>query len=545
MVEMIRVSPGNIDERPILEFPFQKPPSLWVPEKTVLRLDHGKRVPLFTWMYLDRSAAGSTHLYNPASLSTVRLDAIPQAIRRLSDYFRLKDTSSKTIYGVLASFGRFLAWIDNDEHDGLFEGILSDPDSVPQAHELYYRYLKGRIQSHTLHRRTCVNQHNNTLKVLSIIHDRQYGDEIEKISSGVAGTTKAPKSEDVAQFMSTLTTIFDSACRILESHVDTYNDERWELSISTDGDHQIVSLPKGYSRARLMELAAMSFTGLVIADSGANLAQVQIFEEPQDFLEQLAEPDRVSLTQKVVKLRAGGKAVPLTMTAVTFTRLRRFANIRHQIIELLGCDDIAPFFFKCEYARVQNGACESRSRVGLMEPLTVIPISDYFAVELRKKVSAAGAKLPRVTLRQLRTHKQQHLVRHHGLKVAADAMGTPSQQPSRHTARPRKGFRPAIWGGSCHHFTRQWLAALIVSRTRWFRCPPARVHLTGTPIHPIRCLPCSQTAKRRKAASSAKTFAFTRITRIYTSYCLAGRCFSRLGICRANLSKWIACMTRF
>lgn len=38
-------------------------------------------------------------------------------------------------------------------------------------------------------------------------------------------------------------------------------------------------------------------------------------------------------------------------------------------------------------------------------------------------VSAAGGKLPSVTLRQLRAYKQQHLVRHHGLIAAADAMG--------------------------------------------------------------------------------------------------------------------------
>lgn len=423
MTEIIRVTPSDLNALPNLKFPFNNTPSLWAPERAVLHLDHGKRVPLFVWLHLDRSAKGPTHLYNPASLSMVRLAAIPKAIRRLSDHFRLQGTSPKTVYAVFASFARFLAWIDNEEHDGLFETVFSDPDSALQAFELYHRYIKGRIQSHSLHRRTGVNQHSNTLQVLSVIHDRKYGDEIKKIAAGINGTTKAPKSEDVAQFMSTLTSLFDSACRILESNVDTHTDGTWQLSISTVDNHQVVSLPKGYSRARLMELAAMSFTGLVIADSGANLAQVQIFEEPEDLSEQLADPDRISLTQKVVKLRAGGKAVPVTMTAVTFTRLRRFANIRHQIIELLGCDDIAPFFFKCEYTWAQGGVCESRSRVGLMEPLAVRPISDHFPVELRKKVTAAGAKLPNVTLRQLRTHKQQHLVRHHGLKVAAEAMG--------------------------------------------------------------------------------------------------------------------------
>jgi hypothetical protein len=172
-----------------------------------------------------------------------------------------------------------------------------------------------------------------------------------------------------------------------------------------------------------MELAAMSYVGLVICDSGANLAQVQAYEEPQDLSKQLAEPDRISLTQKVVKLRAGRKTVPLTMTAVTFTRLQHFVKIRHQIIELLGCEDITPFFFKCEYTTVRGRTPQARLKIGSMEPVSVLPLSDRFPVELRKKVAAAGAELPAITLRQLRTHKQQHLVRYYGLQTAAAAMG--------------------------------------------------------------------------------------------------------------------------
>jgi hypothetical protein len=115
--------------------------------------------------------------------------------------------------------------------------------------------------------------------------------------------------------------------------------------------------------------------------------------------------------------------VPVTMTTVTFTRLRHFAKIRHQIIELLGCEDIAPFLFTCQYAVVEGRTLASRLELGNREPLVIQPIPDRLLPDLRRKVAAAGAELPRVTLKQLRTHKQQHLVRHYGLQVAADAMG--------------------------------------------------------------------------------------------------------------------------
>ena len=419
MAEMIRVTPRALQMLPSLEFPFENLPSVWAPERTVLRLGNGQRVPVFAWLYLKRSIAGASNLYNPATLSAVRAAAFPQAIRRLSDHFRLHSAKPKTVYTGVSSFARFLAWIDGEEHGGLFESVLSDPDLALQAFEIYHRHLKGKIRSHTLSRNSAANEDQSTLRAIRAIHDLKYVDEIETISSGPSRTTKAPKSEDIAHWMSTLTAIFDSAYRILNSCAGTCNDGTWRLSVSTIDDSHAAYLPEGYNRARLIELAAMSYAGLVIADSGANLAQVQGYEYPQDLSEQLAEPDRISLTQKVVKLRAGGKAVPVTMTAVTFTRLRHFIEIRHQLIELLGCDDIAPFFIKCEYTKDKA----AKSRKEILEPVAVRSISDDLLPELRKKISAAGAELPSVTLRQLRAYKQQHFVRHYGLMAAADAMG--------------------------------------------------------------------------------------------------------------------------
>lgn len=420
MAEMIRVTPTGLKKLPAIEFPFKKAPSVWAPERSVLRLRHGKLISVFAWLHLERCIDGPSHLYNPTSLSTVRVPAIQQAIRRLSEHFRLSAVSSKTIHNRFAHFAGFLAWADNEEHGGQFEAVLSDPDVALQALEIYHRYLKGKIQTNAVHRNTGAGQAYAALQVLSVIHNREYGDEIERIREGGKRRTQAPKSEDVAHFVSTLTAIFDSACRILESSVAAHSDGTWRLSLSTADDNQVTNLPRGYSRARLMELAAMSYTGLVISDSGANLAQVQIFEEPSDLSKQLAEPDRISLTEKVVKLRAGGKSVPVTMTAVTLTRIQRFAKIRHQIIELLSCDDIAPFFFKCEYTRIQPRIGETKIE---HQAVAIRPIADGFLEALRKKILTAGAKLPPITLKQLRAHKQQHLVRHHGLEVAADAMG--------------------------------------------------------------------------------------------------------------------------
>lgn len=423
MAKLIDVTPSGLRAFPTFAFPFSKPPSIWAPERSVLQLAHGRRVLMFVWCHLERRLTGPINSYDPASLSAMRVAALPRAIQRMSDYFLFRNSSSRTISATLYAFSQFLAWIDNNEHNRRFEPVLSDPDSALEALELYYRHLKWKIQASAIGRTTGAQAAYTTLQVLSTIHNRQYAEEIEHISSDKRKPTRAPKSEDVAHFLSTLTAIFDSVLRILQSSTSVCSDGAWCLSISTDDEREMVELPEGYSRARLIDLAAMSYVGMVICDSGVNLAQIQSYVEPEDLSEQLIEPDRVSLTQKIVKLRAGGKIVPVTMSAVTFTRLQHFINIRHQLIELLGCDDIIPFFYGCDYKTVIGRSRKTRLRIGSMEPEAIKPIGDQFLHQLRKKVAAAGAELPKVTLRQLRAHKQQHLVRHYGLKVAADAMG--------------------------------------------------------------------------------------------------------------------------
>lgn len=63
-----------------------------------------------------------------------------------------------------------------------------------------------------------------------------------------------------------------------------------------------------------MELGCMAFAALCVGDSGANLAQIRAYEEPEDIQEQSDSPSRLTAYQKVIKLRAGGKEVPLHLT---------------------------------------------------------------------------------------------------------------------------------------------------------------------------------------------------------------------------------------
>ncbi len=183
------------------------------------------------------------------------------------------------------------------------------------------------------------------------------------------------------------------------------------LRISATDDSKAVKLRASYGPLRLAELACVAYAGLVFVDSGANLSVLQGYEEPEDLEDQLAKPDRINLTQKAVKFRADGKEVEVHLSATTTTRLKTYLRIRQKLVTSLDANDIAPMFIKCSYENSRG------------EPTSVGPLDRNFLTVLRKKVTRSGASLPNITLRQLRTYKQQDLVRRAPVAVAAKVMG--------------------------------------------------------------------------------------------------------------------------
>jgi hypothetical protein len=150
-----------------------------------------------------------------------------------------------------------------------------------------------------------------------------------------------------------------------------------------------------------------------VGDSGANLAQIQAYEEPKDMREQLDHPERLNLRHKVIKFRAGGKEVPVHLTAITVTRMRSYLRLREALRLSLDCADIGPMFVQCRYTY------HIRAR-----PLAIIPLERSFTAALRCRFRFFGIKLSSVTMQQLRAYKQGDLTRKHNPKVAADMMGT-------------------------------------------------------------------------------------------------------------------------
>lgn len=408
-----RCTPSYVKTLPVLDFPFEQLPDIYAPASTVLRLTNGKQVYAFQWCYLRREGEDRKGLksFDVSSLSEARAKTMPLALERLSKLFRFNNARPSTIEATFALLGLLFFWVDQPQHAGRFEKILSDSDLALEALKGYHTYLRNRVQSHVLHPLTAALRDQKAIACLSEIHGVNYKDHIEPLSGIKGKGTETPDAQLVSEFSSTLQAIFDSASDIVLE--DRPVPPGMQLRISATDDSKTVKLRPRYGPLRLMELACVAYAGLVFVDSGANLAVIQEYEEPEDFEEQLANPDRINLTQKAVKFRAGGKKVEVHLSATTITRLKTYLRVRQKLVTSLDCDDIGQLFIQCAY--------DSDNLRG--EPTKICALDKHFLPYIRRKVTRIGASLPSVTLRQLRAYKQQDLVRRAPVAVAAKVMG--------------------------------------------------------------------------------------------------------------------------
>lgn len=406
-----RCTPTYVKTLPILDFPFETLPDIYAPASTVLRIAQGGQVNAFLWCYLRRDGErrGVVKSFDASSLSKERVKAMPLALERLSKWFRFNNARPRTAGETLALLGRLLIWADQPQHIGRFEEILSDSDLALEALKTYHTYLRSGVQSHLFDPATAALRDQRVIACLSEIHGVNFKDHIEPLSGSKGKGTEAPDVQLVSEFASTLQAIFDSASDIVLE--DRPVPPGMPLRISATDDSKTVKLRPSYGPLRLMELVCVVYAGLVFVDSGANLSVLQEYEEPEDLDEQLAKPDRINLTQKAVKFRAGGKEVEVHLSATTMTRLKTYLRVRQKLVTSLDCDDIAAMFVQCAYDTSRG------------EPTNVCALDRNFLLFLRLKVKRIGASLPSVTLRQLRAYKQQDLVRRAPVAVAAKVMG--------------------------------------------------------------------------------------------------------------------------
>lgn len=400
---------------PRLAFPLERgTPDLYAPQNTILQTSDGGQTHAYLWCHLERKPYGRRYRFNPTSLSAQRVKDMPQAIERLSKRFRFDNARPRSMRDEMTNLSGLLNWLDSPHHHGRFESILSNPDLALKALKEHHSYLRQLLQGNNVSASSASMRDVDAIKMMSVIHDREYRNEIEAIKYLHGEGVQAPKTEDVAALMACLQGVFDSVARIVLDDAHDKNDDaslgelRWQSGAQQDS----VPIPAGTHTERVMELGCMSYAALCIGDSGANLAPIQSYEEPEDMHEQLDSPERLNLRHKVIKFRAGGKEVPVHLTSTTVTRMRTYLRLREALRQRLDCPEISPMFVQCLYPG------SNRAR-----PVGIFPLQQQFTSTLRGRFSAFGIKLPPVTMQQLRAYKSGKVTKEHNPKVAADMMG--------------------------------------------------------------------------------------------------------------------------
>lgn len=417
MGEWIRITRNHVASLRVVAFPFEAIPQDYAPQSTVFELEDGQRVHPYMWCYLERKTARFSEL-NSTSLSHLRIQAMPAVMARLSTRARFENARPQTVLSRFRCLTQFLTWADAAEHDGRFEQVFSDPNLALEALKGHHAYVRQMLQARQLDTRTAAKRDQSAIAILSEIHNYTFLDAIEPLTEYRSGGINTPLETEVGAWMSTLQAIFDSTAKIIQQEESfSYPKSAMQrvIRLSATDDSKTVVLRDRYPLARLMELACVTFAGLAIGDSGANLSQIQRYEKPDDLSQQLERPERLSLTQKVIKFRAGGKPVPVHLTSTTLSRINTYLHIRGRLLKLLDCPDVSSMFVQCAYKSIEG--------THGLAPLAIKSLSNIFLTQLRSKCMAIGAELPQINLKQLRAYKQQHVVRKSGIKIAAETMG--------------------------------------------------------------------------------------------------------------------------
>lgn len=125
--------PSFVSALPVLEFPFDRLPVLFNPERTVLNLSDGFRGHSYLWCYLSRKAMRAGTSFDLTSLSATRVAAMPAALDRLSKWCRHDNCRPASVHQRIRNLSYFLGWVDGDENQRLYEAVLNDQEIAQKA----------------------------------------------------------------------------------------------------------------------------------------------------------------------------------------------------------------------------------------------------------------------------------------------------------------------------------------------------------------------------------------------------------------------------
>ncbi|MBU7435783.1 hypothetical protein [Paraburkholderia fungorum] len=293
--------------------------------------------------------------------------------------------------------------------------VLSDPGQALEAIEGYNAWLKLFVQTGKLSINTAADRVTTIRTLLSLLLDREYTDEVEVLASSTRAKipTVAAESSDVQVFLTAVAGAFDLCAEVVANPRSLSTKQR-TLTIAGGHLDRTYVLRDDVNESAALDLACLSFAALAIGDSGANLAQIVQMEYSDEVHEQLNDASIVTMRHKEIKLRAGGKEVPVHFTSVVRKRFLTYLRLRERMLGMFPNEALdGLLFLRIKYKWAPN----ARTAIDIADMTRLLE-----ALRWRFK-SWFGSQLPSVTLRQLRLHTGNAFTEIAGPKVSADRLG--------------------------------------------------------------------------------------------------------------------------
>jgi hypothetical protein len=378
------------------------------PLRTILDLGDG------TTVRLDRLCHEGSTGRTDGALRPRSHDAVIQLVKKLSDYikvFGLQPGSSSRYFKQLRWF---LDVIDLPEFNGQYRHLLEDADTARDALVAANTLIRQEVQAGKRYLNTAAANLGAARRILSLLHEREYADEVEILTNSgrLRRKTVAPEEREVEVFVSTLTATFDlCVSRILKGANGDVVEESQQPHPGNASREVALALKKSVTDTQVLDLACVCFAGISVADSGANEATIAKLEYSKEIDDAMQKAQAVSMRLKEVKLRAGGKEVPIHFTAITRSRLSAYLEIRKRILAVAGDDTLQTLFVRASFL-ASNG---NEIKVQKIAPLLIV-------MRARLK-SLVNIELPKITLRQLRLNSGNKFTELAGPQISAARLG--------------------------------------------------------------------------------------------------------------------------
>lgn len=395
-----------------VSFPFDDLPDLISPSRLVLELQGTRRTHIWAWCYRNRDTSNKhprNWIIDPASRCEKRIAALAKLLPPLSSQAKTIGWRARTVETNLGDFGSFLAWVDREEHRLQYDDIFHDASCAVNALGAFNEYSKALILSGARKINSAAQPVQMSHKILQLAHGRDFAESLSLLTKRRGnGSTTVPLQSDSDRYLQDIAQFFDQSVEAILSRA----------RVASTGDTAQIYDGQAASDWDTAVNASLCMAALALADSGANLAQFLGLQFDDEIVQQLHSPEVSTARQRVMKFRAGGKSVPLTFTLATVQRMRRYLLLRSWMLKDHHCG--ALFI-------AQN---RQRQPVG---------ISKEFLPMLRRRLNRQGLELANISARGWRSHKQDYVVRHEPLPIAAAIMGHSIETALKAYSNGRKG----------------------------------------------------------------------------------------------------------